>query len=154
MITNIFEETCSSIYTHLLMNIMRVKIDTKEKFTVIHPEETGLTGSLTANLAETCKGILTQPVRNVVLNLDAVLRIDEDAARALAELQHGFYEQNASFVVCGLRPEVERVFEATELLEFMNVTPTESEAWDIVQMEEIERELLDSDDMEFDKQAE
>jgi hypothetical protein len=24
----------------------------------------------------------------------------------------------------------------------MNVTPTESEAWDIVQMEEIERELL------------
>jgi len=29
------------------------------------------------------------------------------------------------------------------------MTPTESEAWDIVQMEEIERELLDSDDMEF-----
>jgi len=25
----------------------------------------------------------------------------------------------------------------------MNVTPTESEAWDMVQMEEIERELLD-----------
>ena len=24
----------------------------------------------------------------------------------------------------------------------MNITPTESEAWDIVQMEEIERELL------------
>jgi hypothetical protein len=27
----------------------------------------------------------------------------------------------------------------------MNVTPTESEAWDIVQMEEIERELLDNE---------
>jgi hypothetical protein len=34
----------------------------------------------------------------------------------------------------------------------MNITPTESEAWDIVQMEEIERELLDSDDMEFSNQ--
>lgn len=154
MITNIFEETCSSIYTHLLMNIMRVKIDTKEKFTVIHPEETGLTGSLTANLAETCKGILTQPVKNVVLNLESVLRIDEDAATGLAELQQHFYEQNASFVVCGLRPEVENTFDAKELLEYMNITPTESEAWDIVQMEEIERELLDSDDMEFDKQPE
>ena len=32
----------------------------------------------------------------------------------------------------------------------MNVTPTESEAWDIVQMEEIERELLDGDDFEFE----
>jgi len=31
----------------------------------------------------------------------------------------------------------------------MNITPTESEAWDIVQMEEIERELMDSDDMLF-----
>jgi hypothetical protein len=30
-----------------------------------------------------------------------------------------------------------------ELLDLMNITPTESEAWDIVQMEEIERELLD-----------
>jgi hypothetical protein len=32
------------------------------------------------------------------------------------------------------------------LLELMNVTPTESEAWDIVQMEEIERELLGGED--------
>jgi hypothetical protein len=29
-----------------------------------------------------------------------------------------------------------------DLLEILNVTPTESEAWDIVQMEEIEREYL------------
>jgi hypothetical protein len=28
------------------------------------------------------------------------------------------------------------------LLDFLNVTPFESEAWDIVQMEEIERDLL------------
>jgi hypothetical protein len=28
----------------------------------------------------------------------------------------------------------------------MNITPTESEAWDIVQMEEIERELMDEDE--------
>jgi hypothetical protein len=31
----------------------------------------------------------------------------------------------------------------------MNITPTESEAWDILQMEEIERELLnDSEEKE------
>jgi len=40
-----------------------------------------------------------------------------------------------------------------ELLDFLNHTPTESEAWDIVQMEEIERELLDSDDIEFENNA-
>jgi hypothetical protein len=34
-----------------------------------------------------------------------------------------------------------------------NLNPTLSEASDIVMMEEIERQLLDSDDFEFDKKA-
>jgi len=33
-----------------------------------------------------------------------------------------------------------------DLLDYLNITPSESEAWDIVQMEEIERELLDNGD--------
>ena len=33
-----------------------------------------------------------------------------------------------------------------DLLELMNITATESEAWDIVQMEEIERELMEEDE--------
>jgi hypothetical protein len=37
---------------------------------------------------------------------------------------------------------VELALDASGLLENMNITPTPSEAWDIVQMEEIERELL------------
>ena len=36
---------------------------------------------------------------------------------------------------------VKEAFAKTNLLETINYTPTESEAWDIVQMEEIEREL-------------
>ena len=39
--------------------------------------------------------------------------------------------------------------EKYQLLETMNITPTESEAWDIVQMEEIERELMDDDNPLF-----
>jgi len=57
-------------------------------------------------------------------------------------LQQKFYEKNCSFVICNLAKEVEQLLDENELLEVMNVTPTESEAWDIVQMEEIERELL------------
>jgi hypothetical protein len=41
-----------------------------------------------------------------------------------------------------------------EVLEMWNITPTESEAWDIVQMEEIERELLDGDDINFENHPE
>ena len=86
------------------------------------------------------------------MNLEAVADVDESSANSIAKLQQSFYEANASFVICNMQNNVEEAFDKLELLEFLNVTPTESEAWDIVQMEEIERELLDDDDVEFDIQ--
>jgi anti-anti-sigma regulatory factor len=58
------------------------------------------------------------------------------------KLQEEFYTNNASFVVCEIKPTVAKTFEELELDDILNATPTESEAWDIVQMDEIERELL------------
>lgn len=129
---------------------MEVKIDTKEKFTVVTPIRPELSDNIAAQLAETCTGQLQKEVKNVVLNLSEVAGIEAHAAGTLAELQQTFYDSNASFVICCLQPTVEESLEKLELLELLNITPTESEAWDIVQMEEIERELLDGDDMEFD----
>jgi len=128
---------------------MEVKIDTKEKFTVLLPQEPHIYDNMAAELAATCTKYLRNEVKNVVLNLQAVTAIDEGAAQSIAQLQHDFYEQNASFVICELKPALEEIFEKLELMEFLNITPSESEAWDIVQMEEIERELLDDEDIAF-----
>jgi hypothetical protein len=45
-----------------------------------------------------------------------------------------------------LKKPVEEFLDKNELLEMMNVTPSQSEAWDIVQMEEIEREFMRGED--------
>jgi anti-anti-sigma regulatory factor len=74
--------------------------------------------------------------------------MEEEAAESLVRLQQKFYEEGASFVICNLQKNVESFLDEKELLEIMNVTPTESEAYDIVQMEEIERELLNGDDFD------
>jgi anti-anti-sigma factor len=121
---------------------MQVKIDTKEKFTVVTPIQPEMTANIAAEIRETALQQLQKPVKNIVLNLSQLAFIDDAAASALSELQQMFYENNASFVICCLQPSVEESFADKELLEMMNITPTESEAWDIVQMEEIERELL------------
>ena len=128
---------------------MQVKIDTKEKFTVLLPQEPHIYDNMAAELAATCTKYLRNEVKNVVLNLQAVTAIDEGAAQSIAQLQHDFYEQHASFVICELKPTLEETFEKLELMEYLNITPSESEAWDIVQMEEIERELLDDEDIAF-----
>lgn len=132
---------------------MEVKIDTKEKFSVLTPLLPDLTVNIAAVLEELCLKQLEQPVKNVVLQMNQVKTIDVEAATRLAELQQQFYENSSSFVICSVSKNVETQFESLELMDFLNITPTESEAWDIVQMEEIERELLDGDDMEFEKNA-
>lgn len=129
---------------------MEVKIDTKEKFTVVTPILTELSDNIAAEWVAACRAQLLKEVKNVILKLDGVSIVTPGAAKSLVELQQQFYETNASFVICGMQDTVEKALDEMEILEMLNVTPTESEAWDIVQMEEIERELLDSDDMEFD----
>jgi anti-anti-sigma regulatory factor len=87
--------------------------------------------------------------KNLILNLKLVQNWDEAIIAQIATSQGQFYEQNTSFVVCSLSDHLQDILDKTDYAELLNMTPTESEAWDIVQMEEIERELLDSDDMEF-----
>ena len=126
---------------------MKVKIDTKEKFHVITLMEPILSDNIAADLLELSTKLLQEKIKNVVLNLSNTDTIEVDnAANELAQIQQMFYENNASFVICNVQPSVEETLEELELFEILNVTPTESEAWDIVQMEEIERELLDEEE--------
>ena len=125
---------------------MNVKTDTKEKFTVITPIEQQLSVNMTEELIELLLLYLQKDIPHIVLNLNKIEAIDEKAGEMLAALQQKFYKSNCSFVICGLQKKVEASLNKEELLEFMNVTQTESEAWDIVQMEEIERELLSDEE--------
>jgi anti-anti-sigma regulatory factor len=133
---------------------MQVKIDTKERFEVITLDEPILSANIAAELTQLCNSYSNREVKNVVLKLPSLTTIEDDAAEELGRLQQCFYENNASFVICELPAGIEQRLDELELLETMNVTKTESEAWDIVQMEEIERELMDDDDVEFNKQEE
>ena len=128
---------------------MNVKTDTKEKFHVITLPGPSLTASMTDELDDCLLSYLQNGghpseshVKNLVIVLSQVQEIDVPAAEKLVAIQQQFYESNASFVICEIQPPVEEFLDKHGMLELMNVTPTESEAWDIVQMEEIEREFM------------
>lgn len=121
---------------------MNVKIDTKEKFTVITPEVSALSANMTEELIDLLLSYLPKDIPHIILKMDKVMAIDEPSAEKLSLVQQQFYENNHSFVICHLQSAAEQVLKKLDLLELMNITPTESEAWDIVQMEEIERELM------------
>jgi len=125
---------------------MEVKTDTKERFHVIRVETPEMSATMADELDRQLGELLKDSVRNVVLNLNGVKTMQEEAAEKLVRTQQKFYESGASFVVCEIPAELEDFLDTKNLLELMNATPTESEAYDIVQLEEIERELLDEDE--------
>jgi len=121
---------------------MQVKTNTKERFHVITVTDPALTADMAAELSDLLLAYLQNDVKNLILNLKELQSLDEIAAERLVKLQQNFYEKNSSFVVCEMQKPVEDFLDSVNLLEVMNTTPTESEAMDIVQMEEIERDLL------------
>jgi len=125
---------------------MHLKTDTKEKFHEIKVAETHLAANMTAELSSLLNPYLTNPIKNIIIQLTDVQTIDMQAAEALVSIQQNFYDNGASFVICEVQPQVEAYLDEIQLLETMNITPTLSEAWDIVQMEEIEREFFGEED--------
>ena len=121
---------------------MNVKLDTKERFTVITPEEAHLSVNMTEELNLLLLSYLQKDIPHLVLNMQTVESVDELVAENIHRVQQQFYEKDCSFVICSLQKKVEQLLDSKELLEHMNVTPSESEAWDILQMEEIERDFL------------
>jgi anti-anti-sigma factor len=122
---------------------MKVKISTKPKFHAITIEEPLLAANMTADLSDCILPVLQNDVKNILLNLKDIETMDIAAAEAIIDLQAEFNRHRASFVVCDLQPQVSKSLVDAKLLDLMNNAPTESEASDLIHMEEIERELTD-----------
>ena len=122
---------------------MKVKISTNEKFHAITVHEPVLAANMTAALEDLCGPFLKQEVKNLLLILKDIQKMDSAAADGLLHLRNRFYENQASFVLCELQPSVKKIFEQNEQFEALQIAPTRSEASDIIYMEEIEREFTD-----------
>jgi anti-anti-sigma factor len=127
---------------------MKFKIDTREKFHVITLQETAIAANMTAELENCLLPFLQNDVKSLLLSLKDIENIDNAAAECLVKIQQRFYENDASFVICELQTQVERELDENGILELINITPTQSEAIDIIQMESIERELFEEDNPE------
>ena len=122
---------------------MKVKISTNEKFHAITVLETEFTANMTAALHDLCEPFLKEDVKNLLLNLKDIQILDSAAATELLDLRNLFYSNQASFVLCELQPQIKKYLEQNEQFEILQIAPTQSEASDIIYMEEIEREFTD-----------
>ncbi|MEY3059343.1 MAG: hypothetical protein RL000_695 [Bacteroidota bacterium] len=120
---------------------MNVKIDTKEIFHVISILDTDLTANMSASFMAIIAKKQEEDAKSLILDLAHINSIDLSFAACLTLLSSQIYAEQKSFVICNLKESVKEKLAEWSILDELNTTPTESEAWDIVQMEEIEREL-------------
>lgn len=125
---------------------MQYKIDTKEKFHVIIPEMEIFSEKMADDLVLLVNKIAETVPHNVIVNCCTVKQFDLIISEKLITLRADMYEKNRSFVMCAFDKPIYEHICANALDEALNVTPTESEAWDIVQMDEIEREFMNDVD--------
>jgi len=121
--------------------MLKVKIDTKEIFHVICIEDTLLTANMAEKLEELVEQLQADDEKSLVIDLKNVEQIDITVPENFMLLHNKTYNESKSLVFCNVNAAVKQVIDAKTEPEALNITPTESEAWDIVQMEEIEREL-------------
>ena len=120
---------------------MNVKIDTKEIFYVISITEEKLSANMAVELIKLVTEKQKEANKSIILDFTALVEIDKDAIDLLVKWHEKIYQDKKSLVIFGLSNPVKSALDEAGLLELVNHTPTESEAWDIVQMEEIVREL-------------
>ena len=138
---NLFTQCVNDLST----SFMNFKIDTREKFTVITPLINSFSDNLTAELNELLSSYKQSKI-NLIINFKNVSTTNEQVIKQIAAWQNEFYNSKLSFVLCEIQQSVKAVLEKLELDDVLNTAPTETEAWDIVQLEEIERELSQNDE--------
>ena len=120
---------------------MNIKIDTKEIFYVISLLDSEMTANMSATLLDLITKQQEEEVKSLILQLGKVTAMDEGFASTLIAVKEALNKKNKSFVICNLSENIKQNLIEWGILDNINFAPTESEAWDIVQMEEIEREL-------------
>ena len=120
---------------------MNIKIDTKEIFYVISLLDSEMTANMSAHLLDLITKQQEEEVKSLILQLGKVTAMNEGFASTLIAVKESLYKKNKSFVICNLSENIKQNLIEWGILDNINFSPTESEAWDIVQMEEIEREL-------------
>jgi hypothetical protein len=119
---------------------MQFKIDTKEKIVLFRLEEPELNANLAAELEKAVFGIPDLEEKNLVLDLHSLQSADENGLKAIFAVYHRQYERGLSAAIAQLRAPLSTAL-SEKYPEMLNVVPTESEAIDMVMMEDLEREL-------------
>ncbi len=124
---------------------MKFKIDTKDTFTIIMPEEGQIDAKMTGALDVQCQEIRQSGSNNLIIDFHNCSEMDQSAVPGLLALHEESYGQDMSLVYTGIGKAGINILKQDETDLLINIAPTMKEAIDIVSMEILERDLFNEE---------
>lgn len=120
---------------------MNFKVEKREKYTSITVSVEKLDGSISPDLKSEFVIANSNGEKNIILDMSATRYCDSSGLSAILVANRLCNSANGSFVICGIQPSVMKLISISQLDTILKITPTFSEAEDLLFMEEVEREL-------------
>ncbi|NNC85901.1 MAG: STAS domain-containing protein [Bacteroidia bacterium] len=122
---------------------MHFTVDKHEKYVVIKLHEEKLNTLISADLKAELVVMQSQGFDNIILDLTDTKYCDSSGLSAILVGNRICKNANGTFVLTGLNDVVKKLVEISQLNNVLVITPTLSEAIDIVIMDEVERDITD-----------
>lgn len=125
---------------------MKFAFDKQDSYTIFSFAEPNLNSLVAPNLKTELSVLHNEGIRNVILDLSDVNFIDSSGISAILVGRRLCENVQGTFVLTGLNDNVLRLLKISQLDSMLNIIPTIQESKDFVMMEELMRELGQTDD--------
>ncbi len=120
---------------------MNFTIEDKGRYTLVTSNADKLDTTCAPELKSELVYLNKTGVRNVIIDLTATRYCDSSGLSALLVANRLCKSVNGSLIVCGLQEPVQKLVQISQLESVLSITPTPSEAVDLLYMEEIEKDV-------------
>ncbi len=124
---------------------MSFEIEKKDKYTLIRSKIEKLDSTVSPLLKSELVVISNDGGRNIIMDLSDTRYCDSSGLSAILVGNRLCKNANGSFIVCGLQDSVKKLITISQLDTILNITPSFTEAEDMLFMEEVERDILNGD---------
>lgn len=127
---------------------MKYTLDKQDRYATISLNEDNLNSLIAPNLKSEFVFLRNEGVRNLILDLSEVKYVDSSGLSAILTANR-LWKDYGAFVICGVTaPSVQRLIKISRLDTILSVMPTLSEAVDYVFLDEIQRDLTQTESEE------
>ncbi|MBL7963175.1 MAG: STAS domain-containing protein [Flavobacteriales bacterium] len=120
---------------------MNFTIEDKGKYTLVTSHVDKLDTTCAPELKSELVYLNKTGVRNIIIDVSGTRYCDSSGLSALLVANRLCKSVGGSMVVCGLQEPVQKLVQISQLESVLSITPTQSEAVDLLYMEEIEKDV-------------